>query len=153
MSQLLAFPQRQHQEFRRLVFRAVLDAARKCSVSVEEYITGIYHAGENPPLFSSVDNRRVIYRRFRNLIEQAVCAEKDAESLSVCEKVYLCFRIYLHSLCMERKSLPGSEAEIYLSDALKEYFESADRLLCAQDEIRILRYLKRLRLQARALPR
>ncbi|MGA1742386.1 MAG: hypothetical protein ACO4AC_09555 [Pseudohongiellaceae bacterium] len=42
MTQVVEFPQRQHQEFRRLVFKAVFDAARVQQMDIENYISAIY---------------------------------------------------------------------------------------------------------------
>jgi hypothetical protein len=48
--------------------------------------------------------------------------------------------------------MPESEAELYLLDALQEYFSAKNRILSANRELRILRYLKRLRRAAAFLP-
>ncbi|MGA1742385.1 MAG: hypothetical protein ACO4AC_09550 [Pseudohongiellaceae bacterium] len=53
---------------------------------------------------------------------------------------------------MTRQTLPESESEQYLQDALKEYFQAGAKVLSIQEEVKILRYLKRLRQQASSQP-
>jgi hypothetical protein len=152
MKKFIDFPQRQHQEFRKLVFKSVLDAARKNSVDIESYISSIYHAGENPDLFSSAHSLLEIYLRFKDLIESTVSTDPDVDKLSDANKTYLCFRVYLHNICMERPKMPESDTELYLQDALKEYFYAGAKVLSLREELKILRYLKRLRKQALLQP-
>ena len=53
MVELVELPQRQHQKFRKLVFKSVFDAAQFQEIDLEAYISSIYYAGENPHIFSS----------------------------------------------------------------------------------------------------
>ncbi len=152
MKKLIEFPQRQHQQFRKLVFKSVCDAAHKNKVDIESYISTVYTAGVNPELFSSTHSMLDIYFRFKNLIETTVSSDRDAIGLSNANKTYLCFRVYLHSICMERQAMPESDTELYLQDALKEYFQAGEKILSFQEELKILRYLKRLRQLALAQP-
>ncbi len=152
MKKFVEFPQRQHQEFRKLVFKSVFDAARMNSVDIESYISSVYHAGENPELFSSSHSLLEIYVRFKDLIESTVSTEPNVDKLSDGNKAYLCFRVYLHNICMERQTMPESDTELYLQDALKEYFYAGAKVLSLQEELKILRYLKRLRKQALVQP-
>jgi hypothetical protein len=152
MVELIEFPQRQHQEFRKLVFKVVYEAAQLQELDVETYISFIYFSGENPPLFSSAKNLERIYCRFKDLVESSISSDPDADKLSDTDKTYLCFRIYLHSLCMSRKKLPESDSEQYLQDALKEYFQSAEKIFSSKEENKILRYINHLRRQAMKRP-
>lgn len=152
MNQLIEFPQRQHIEFRRLVFRSVLEAARTEGIGPEEYISRIYTAGENPELFATQTGLNSVYRRFRVLIENSLLEDRESDGLPDTNKAYLCFRIYLHNTCCEHQRIPESEAELYLLDALQEYFSANNRILSANMELRILRYLKGLRRAAAFLP-
>lgn len=152
MTQLIEFPLRLHQEFRNLVFKSVLESARKQGISLEDYFTAIYYSGENPQLFASASNLYRLYGRYRSLIELAVSSDSEAAKLSESNKAYLCYRIYVHSLCMERRSMPESDTELYLQDALQEYFSTASKVLSTQDKFKILRYLKRARQRAHLLP-
>ncbi|PCJ39665.1 MAG: hypothetical protein COA71_13570 [SAR86 cluster bacterium] len=152
MTQLIEFPQCQHQEFRRLVFKSVFDAANAKGIDVEAYISSIYYAGENPQIFSSTPCMQKVYCRFKDLIDSTVSADLDVNNLSDCNKAYLCFRVYLHNMCMERQTMPESAIEQYLQDALKEYFQAGTKVLSTRAEMKILRYLKRLRQQARTQP-
>jgi len=152
MTQVVEFPQRQHQEFRRLVFKAVFDAARVQQMDIENYISAIYQDGENPPLFASTHSLNRVYLRFKDLIETTVSSDPEGDRLSGHNSAYLCFRVYLHNICMTRQTLPESESEQYLQDALKEYFQAGAKVLSIQEEVKILRYLKRLRQQASSQP-
>lgn len=152
MVQLIEFPQRQHQEFRRLVFKSVSDAAQIHGIDIEEYISSIYFSGETPHIFSSRPHLNDIYSRFKDLIESTVKSDPDVADLSDPNKVYLCFRVYLHNICTQRQVIPKSEAELYLKDALKEYFLMETKVLRTNDELKILRYINRLRSLARLQP-
>lgn len=152
MPQLVEFPQRQHQEFRRLVFKSVSDTAQLQGIDLEEYISSIYFSGETPHVFSSKQSLNSIYSRFKDLIESAVKLDPDVAKLSDCNKAYLCFRVYLHNLSTQRRAIPKSDAELYLQDALKEYFQVETKVLTLDEELKILRYIKRLRKQARIQP-
>ncbi len=152
MNKVINFPQCQHQQFRRLVFKSVLAAARDQDLRTEDYIARIYYAGENPGLFSSRSSLDSIYRRFRELIEDALRQDTEATGLSKASKAYLCFRIYLHSLCKERRQLPDDEAELYLQDALQEYFQAGKRRLSGEDESRIMHFLRTARRSAQPMP-
>lgn len=139
-------------EFRRLVFRTVLEAARDQNISPEEYINRIYTAGENPGLFDTQAGLESVYRRFRALIENALSEDQESAGLSTGNKAYLCFRLYLHNTCCERQHMPGSDAELYLLDALQAFYSASGRILSAREELRILRYLKGLRRKAGLFP-
>ena len=152
MVQLIEFPQRQHQEFRRLVFKSVFDTAKMQGIDTEAYISSIYFAGEIPRLFSSTQILNKIYCRFKDLIEASVSSDPEAGELSDCNKTYLCFRVYLHNICTARQTMPNSDTEIYLLDALKEYFQADAKVLSVREELNILRYVRRLRNQAMVQP-
>ncbi len=152
MSELIQFPQRLHIEFRRFVFKTVVEAAHSLGISTEHYIGRIYYAGENPAPFAGTEGLHSVYRPFAVLIDSALSNDKNSEALSDANRAYLCFRLYLHGICMERHQLPESEAELYLLDALLEYFSGKNRILSKNDELRILRYLKRSRNNAERLP-
>lgn len=139
-------------EFRRLVFRVVLEAARGQNISPEEYINRIYTAGESPGLFDTQTGLESVYRRFQDLIENVLSEDRESAGLSAGNKAYLCFRIYLHNTCCERQHMPGSDAELYLLDALQEFYLASDRILSTREELRILRYLKDLRRKAAIFP-
>lgn len=152
MVQLVEFPQRQHQEFRRLVFKSVSDTAQIKGIDIEEYISSIYFSAETPHLFTSRQSLEGIYCRFKDLIETAVSSDPDVADLSDCNKTYLCFRVYLHNLCTQRRGIPKSDAELYLQDALKEYFQAESKVLAVEEELIILRYIKGSRNQAKLQP-
>ncbi len=152
MKKLVEFPQRQHQEFRKVVFKSVYDAADSHGIDIEAYISAVYNAGEDPDLFSSSASLLEIYRQYKDLIESTVSSDPDVDTLSEVDKAYLCFRVYLHSICMGRQRMPESDTELYLQDALKEFFQAGAKVLSLQEQLKILRYLKRLRQQAIALP-
>lgn len=152
MTQLIEFPQRQHQEFKRLVFKTVLLAARKQGISLEDYIVAIYYSAERPSLFASAKGLQDIYRQYKSLIELALSSDPQASLLSDCNKAYLCFRIYLHGICMDRQCMSSADTEQYVLDALQEFFNTAGRVLSDRDKLRILSHLKHTRNQARILP-
>tara|TARA_R110000772_G_scaffold46507_2_gene106133 strand:- start:631 stop:1092 length:462 start_codon:yes stop_codon:yes gene_type:complete len=153
MTQFIEFPQRQHQEFRNLVFKSVLEAARRQVLSLEDYFAAIYYSGENPQLFASAASLQSLYQRFQSLIELAVSTDPEALKLTEANKAYLCYRIYVHSLCMQRQNMSESDAELYLQDALQEYFNTATKVFSDSDRLKILGYLKRMRQHAPELPR
>jgi hypothetical protein len=148
MREFIEFPQRQHQEFKRSVFKSVFDAAHIKGVNIEAYISAVFCAGENPELFSSLPSMQKLYLRFKDLIDSTVSSDPDVNNLSDYNKAYLCFRVYLHNMCMERQTMPESDTEQYLQDALKEYFRAGAKVLSSIGELKIMRYLKRHRLQA-----
>jgi hypothetical protein len=152
MNKLVDFPQRQHLEFRKLVFRSVYNTAKRKGIDIESYISSVYTAGENPELFSSPNSLLELYFRFHDLIDSTVSSDPDVNKLSNTDKTYLCFRVYLHNICMGRQSMPESDTELYLRDALKEYFQSAAKVLSFREELKILRYLKRIRQEALSQP-
>ncbi|MDG2091073.1 MAG: hypothetical protein P8J61_08240 [Gammaproteobacteria bacterium] len=152
MVELVEFPQRQHQEFRKLVFKSVFDAAQFQEIDLEAYISSIYYASENPPIFSSQKTMIKIYLRFRDLVETTVSSDPDVKTLSDYNKVYLCVRVYLHNICMERQSMPDSDTELYLQDALKEYFQAGAKIFSLREESKILSYIKRMRKRALTQP-
>lgn len=152
MTQVVEFPQRQHHEFRKLVFKSVFDAARMQQIEIENFISAIYHDGVNPPLFATSRSLNKIYSRFKDLIEMTINDDPEADKLSEHNKAYLCFRVYLHNICMTRQTMPESDTEQYLQDALKEYFQAGDKVLSSQEEMKILRYVKRSRQRATRQP-
>jgi len=89
MTQVVEFPQRQHQEFRRLVFKAVFDAARVQQMDIENYISAIYQDGENPPLFASTHSLNRVYLRFKDLIrQQSALIQKLTDFLGIIVPTY-----------------------------------------------------------------
>ena len=48
--------------------------------------------------------------------------------------------------------MPESDTEIYLLDALKEYFQADAKVLSIREELKIMRYVRRLRNQSMVQP-
>ncbi len=152
MTAAVEYQQHQHQEFKRLVFKEVYEAALNQGMELNAYIASVYFDGSNPLLFVSRSGMQNLYERFGSLIESTISSDHVGDIMSTLDTVYLCFRVYLHLLCMERKRMPESGSELFLQDAVKDYFQAAAKVLIPKDERRIMRYLKRQRQQALNFP-
>ena len=116
------FPEKLHQAFAELVAREMQQEARDRMLSRDEYILGLYRGEPDPVRFTDRDSLLALHARFRPLIT-STCKRLLLDDL-ICEldKVYLCYRIYLHNLVAGDPGLTMSGARLSLQDALRRYW-------------------------------
>lgn len=141
MNKIVEFPQRQHEEFSRLVLRAVENAALARKQRIEEYIQQIYFRDENPKEFKGKDLLEKLYKKYQSLIDNAVKTVDEASLMSNSNKAYLCFRIYLHGMTIERKVMSVADSKESLIKALREFFFARGKILSIKDEMNLVNSL------------